>query len=225
VSDKTSSTIENYLGVMFVLQRDGEPIIGAHLAELLGVTPPTVTNTLKRMARDGLIMLDEPNGTCLTETGLEAARSVMRKHMLTEWMLMRMLKVPWSNTHSEAHHIEHSISETIEEHMRSNLGDPQLCPHGNPLPGYESIVSSWTPLHEVDQGEQVIIRRIHENAEDIPELLKFLETNGIIPYARAEVCEVLPFNQTITLKIGERKVTLGFPTARYIFVEKNPPTL
>ena len=65
MSDKTSSTIENYLGIMFVLQRDGEPIVGARLAELLGVTPPTVTNTLKRMARDGLII---PRGRSLVVT-------------------------------------------------------------------------------------------------------------------------------------------------------------
>lgn len=220
MSERASSTIENYLGIMFVLQRDGEPIIGARLAELLGVTPPTVTNTLKRMARDGLILLDEPDGTRLTEQGLEAARSVMRKHMLTEWMLMRMLKVPWSNTHSEAHTIEHGISEAIEEHMRTNLGDPRLCPHGNPLPGYESMVSSWTPLDETAQGDRVVIRRIHETAEEDPEFLKFLENNAIIPEAHAEVCEVLPFNQTITLKIGENKATLGFAAAKYIFVEK-----
>jgi len=204
---------------MYVLQRDGDPIIGVRLAELLGVTPPTVTNTLKRMARDGLVSMDEAGGTRLTDLGLDMARSVMRRHMLTEWMLMRMLKVPWSNTHSEAHHMEHSISEAIEEQMRTNLGDPQLCPHGNPLPGYEAVTSSWIPLDDIEQDQVVIIRCIHETAEDNPDFLKFLEANGIIPGARAEICEVLPFNQTLTLLIGINKVTLGYSAAKYIYVE------
>ena len=67
----------------------------------------------------------------------------------------------------------------------------------------------------------MIIRRIHETAEDDPELLQFLETHGIVPGSRAEITEVLSFNQTIGLKVGKRAVTVGFPAARYIFVERS----
>jgi len=73
--DKLSTTIEDYLSLMYVLERDNEPVVGVHLAELLGVTPPTVTNTLKRMSRDGLIVMDK-KGTRLTKTGRESARTV-----------------------------------------------------------------------------------------------------------------------------------------------------
>lgn len=219
MGEKNSATIEDYLETLYILQRDGIPIVGARLAELLKVTPPTVTNTLKRMSRDGLVTSNDEQGSLLTEQGLEMARSVMRRHMLTEWMLMKMLKVPWSQIHSEAHNLEHTVSEMIEEQMRTNLGDPKTCPHGNPMPGYEHVTSKWAPLIEVLPGELVIIRRIHELGESEPELMKFLEENGIIPGAEAQITEKLDFNQTISLQVKGRIVSLGFSSARFIFVE------
>jgi DtxR family transcriptional regulator, Mn-dependent transcriptional regulator len=220
MNEKASVTVEDYLGVLFILQRDGEPIVGARLAELLGVKPPTVTNTLKRMARDGLLEMDTPQGTRLTEHGLEMARTVMRRHMLTEWMLVRLLDVSWSNTHSEAHQMEHTISQRIEDQLRTSLDDPQTCPHGNPLPGYEYISAGWTPLVDTAPGDEVIIRRIHEMAEENLELMQFFEINRLIPGARVQVLEVLPFNQTLTLQTAERQVIVGNSAAKYIFVEK-----
>ena len=214
---KPSLTIENYLSLMFILERDGEPLVGAHVAELLGVTPPTVTNTLKRMARDGLVVLDQPSGPRLTETGLRLARSVMRRHMLTEWMLQKMLS--WSKSHEQAHHLEHAISDEIEAALLKEWGNPQTCPHGNPLPGHEAVVAGWTPLTNIPAGQTVTIRRIHELAEETPGLLAFLEEKGVMPGQRATVVEALPFNQTITLRLKNGEATLGFTAARNIFVE------
>jgi DtxR family Mn-dependent transcriptional regulator len=173
------------------------------------------------MERDGWIVSVPEKGIQLTDAGCRAAASVIRRHMLTEWLLARMLKVPWSRLHAEADQIEHSISADIEDQMRSNLDDPQFCPHGNPLPGYEHMAENWLPLVEIAPGEKVIIRRIHETAEDNPELMQFMESHGVIPGARLEVCEVLPFNQTLTLKSGRQKVTMGFAAGKYVFVERD----
>jgi DtxR family Mn-dependent transcriptional regulator len=220
VVEKNSVTIEDYLELIFVLQRDNQPVVGARLADILKVTPPTVTNTLKRMTRDGLLAFNDQRGTFLTEQGMETARKVMRRHMLSEWMLMRMLKIPWSRTHAEAHNFEHAISEEIEKQMTMNLGDPKTCPHGNPLPGYEEATRSWLPLNQIGVGETVVVRRIHEMGESLPDLLNFLEENGIIPGKTIQITEILPFNQTISLKVGSRSVSIGFSTAGYIHVEK-----
>ena len=217
---RPTPTIEDYLAIMFVMERDGEEIIAARLAESLEVPPPTVTVTLKRMERDGWIEVEGRKNIHLTELGCEAASSVIRRHMLTEWMLARMLKVPWSEVHTEAHAIEHSISDDIENKMRQNFDDPQLCPHGNPLPGYEYVTVEWVPLTQMQAGEQVIIRRIHEMAENDAELMQFLENNAVIPGTQAEIRDVLAFNQTLTLGLGDRRVVLGFPAAQYIYVEK-----
>jgi DtxR family Mn-dependent transcriptional regulator len=217
---RPTPTIEDYLAIIYVMERDEGEVIAARLAESLEVAPPTVTVTLKRMERDGWIATEQGKNIRLTNKGCEAACSVIRRHMLTEWMLARMLKVPWSRVHAEADQIEHTISDEIETQMRANLDDPQLCPHGNPLPGYEHVAADWLPLSGVRTDEKVIIRRIHETAEENHELLEFLETNGIVPGAQAEVTENLSFNQTLSLQLGKCKVALGYPTARYIFVEK-----
>jgi DtxR family Mn-dependent transcriptional regulator len=215
-SPRATATVEDYLSLIYVLERDGEPVVGARLAELLGVTPPTVTNTLKRMARDGLITMSE-TGTHLTDLGWKAGKDVMRRHMLMEWMMLRML--PWSKLHGEAHNLEHAISPQAEAALLEQLGHPQVCPHGNPLPGYEAVVAAWQPLTGAAPGERAIIRRVHELAEENVELLGFLEAKHIMPGEPVEALEILPFNQTITLKVRDNSVTLGFAVAKYIFVE------
>lgn len=217
MKDKISATIEDYLITLFILERDGEPVTGVRLADLLSVTSPTVTNTLKRMARDGLVSAVPSHNPRLTPRGLEAAAAVMRRHMLAEWMLIRLLS--WSKVHDEAHEFEHTISKDVEAALLDELNQPETCPHGNPLPGFEESVASWVPLTQIEKGQQVIIRRIHELAEEIPGLLRFLEENGIEPGQAVVMSEILPFNQTVTLSVKEKPVTLGFSIARQIFVE------
>ncbi len=214
---KTSATIEDYLGLIYIYERDGDAITGIRLAELLAVSAPTVTNTLKRMVRDGLVTMDANHCPHLTPQGDQFARKVMRRHMLAEWMLIRMLS--WSKVHREAHEFEHSISDEVETALLHDLNQPETCPHGNPLPGHEDAVSSWVPLTKLNAGDCVVIRRIHELAEDIPELLAFLEEKHIEPGQKVKVVEVLPFNQTVTLEVLDNLVTLGFSTAKQIFVE------
>src|SRR5512137_1899701 len=124
--DKPSLTIENYLSLIFILDRDVEPLVGPRL----------------------------------TENGLQAARTVMRRHMLTEWMLQKMLS--WSKCHQQAHNLEHAISDEIEAALVKEWNDPQTCPHGNPLPGHEAVVADWMPLTSLAAGQRVVIRRVHE---------------------------------------------------------------
>lgn len=213
-----SPTIEDYLSIIYVLERDQEPVVGARLANLLGVTPPTVTNTLKRMIRDGLLHQEENSGVHLTSLGWEVSKSVVRKHMLSEWMLSRLLS--WSKLHDEAHMLEHGISADVETALLRELGEPELCPHGNPLPGYEDAVSKWIPLLQIKPGQNVVIRRIHELAEETPDLLEFFETHTIVPGSQASLLNKSDLNQTVEISINKSKnVTLGYSTAKYIYVE------
>lgn len=216
VSSRLSATIQDYLSLIYVMERDAFPVVGSHLAELLGVSPPTVTNTLKRMLRDGLITMNK-EGTHLTPSGWAAARVVMRRHMLMEWMMVKTL--PWSKLHGEAHHLEHAISTMTETALMEQMNNPQTCPHGNPLPGCEQAVAGWIPLTQVPLGEVVTIRRIHELAEENAQLLAYLEAKHITPGVRARVSEILPFNHTITVEVEGQQVILGNAVARYIFVE------
>lgn len=217
---RPTATVEDYLILMYVMERDGDEIIAARLAEAIEVTPPTVTTTLKRMERDGWITNESRQGIRLTDSGRDAAISVIKRHMLTEWVLMNMLGVPWSKIHEEAHRIEHTISDEIEIRMREHLDDPHICPHGNPMPGYEYLTANWVPLTEMQYGSNGIMRRVHEMAEDRNALMQFLESNHVVPGARIKILDKLEFNQTLEIEVEEQRITLGFTVARYIYVEK-----
>lgn len=217
---RPTHTVEDYLMNMFVMDRDHGEIIAARLAEMMNVAPATVAMTLKRMERDNWITGKGRKQIHLTETGRAAAHSVIRRHMLTEWLLVKIFKMPIYETHNEAHNIEHAISPQLEERMREVLGDPKVCPHGNPFPGYEQVTKGWQPLTELAPGETVTLRRIHEFIEDNPELLKFFSQNQVFPGTEAKILESLPFNQTLTLEIDGKNVTLGFAVAQYVFAEK-----
>lgn len=216
---RPTHTVENYLMTMQVMDRDDGEIIAARLAEMLNVTPTTVAMTLKRMERDGWITGKGRKGIHLTDTGREAAHSVIRRHMLTEWLLVKILKVPMAQTHDEAHRIEHAISPQLEERLREVLENPKVCPHGNPFPGCEQYTSQWAPLTELSAGAKVTIRRIHENIEDNTEILSFVIEHDILPGSLADIVEVLPFNQTVSIRVEGRLITLGSAVARYIFAE------
>ncbi len=225
--EKPTPTIENYLSKILEMERAHEEVVGLRLAEAMNVAAPTVSATLRRMERDGWIKADARWGYRLTTMGKEAASSILRRHMLAEWMLNELLDMPWSDVHAEAHQIEHTISDQVETQLKKNLNDPKFCPHGNPLPGNETEASIWIPMTEITPGTKIVIRRIHESAEDNRELLVFLEKNGVLPGQEAYVVEVLPINQTIKLKLAGREVMLGYSIAKFIHIEKiqNPRTL
>lgn len=217
---RPTHTVENYLMTMQVMERDYGEIVAARLAEMLAVAPATVATTFKRMERDNWITRTGRKAVHLTDVGRTAAYSIIRRHMLTEWLLLSILKVPLSQIHTEAHGIEHALSPQLEERLRGVLNDPHTCPHGNPFPGWEHEVTAWTPLIDIPAGEMVIIHRIHEFAEENSELLEFLIGNNILPGAKAKIVEILPFNQTMTIIVEKKPVTLGFPAARFIFAEQ-----
>jgi DtxR family Mn-dependent transcriptional regulator len=219
---RPTPTIEDYLGVLYTLERDNEPAIGARLAGWLEVSAPTVTATLQRMKRDGWVTMDERKEINLTPVGRQAAKSVLRRHMLSELLLARVLGVPWSVVHAEADQMEHTISPDTMQRLAQRLDDPETCPHGNPLPGHEALLDEWMPLTQVEPGQQIVIRRVHESVEQKHEVMAYLEEQGLMPGTQAAVREVIPFNETVSLQVEGGVVVLGFSVAQGIFVHVEP---
>ncbi len=217
--ERPTPTIEDYLGIIYTLERDSEPVIGARLAEWLEVSPPTVTATIKRMIRDGWVSMDRSKEIHLTPAGRTAAHSVLRRHMLAELLLARVLEVPWSQVHQEADAMEHTLSPETVERLAAKLEHPETCPHGNPFPGYEDRLAELLPLTEAKAGQRLIIRRVHESAEEQPELMAYLEQHGLLPGAEIDILQIMPFNETITLECAGETVVLGLAPAALIFAE------
>jgi DtxR family Mn-dependent transcriptional regulator len=216
---KPSKTIEDYLQVMHYMTRDGALIIGARLAERIGVAPPTVTATLHRMMRDGLITMDDHKAVHLTETGREQAESIVRRHALAERLLTEILGLGWSESHEEAHMVEHVISPKVEQRLMMVLGNPLTCPHGNPIPGTGARPSPFAfPLSEVQTGQQVVVERIIEEAEDDLELMNFYERSGLKPRTPLDVVEVSPAAGLITVVRDGERIPLGIAAASKVRV-------
>jgi len=117
-SKSTTSVVEDYLQVLHYLTRDGCSVIAARMAERLNVSPPTVTATLQRMERDGLIEHGPRKEIVLTTVGRQAAENIVRRHALAERLLTDLLKMPWHESHEEAHGVEHVMTPKIEARLQ-----------------------------------------------------------------------------------------------------------
>lgn len=210
-------TVEDYLMIIRIMQRDGKAVIGAKLATWMGVSAPTVSVTLKRMVRDGWLEMDSEQRFVLTLQGRQAADTVMRRHMLTEHLLTRMLGVPWSRIHAEAGRLEHTLSDMTTERMAEVLNDPAVCPHGNPLPGNENILAELSPLSDARPGSRWRIMRVDEEGEENQDLLNFMEEQGLLPGVTVIVTGISRVNQTVTVTAAERTVVLGLSAARHLY--------
>lgn len=215
-------TVENYLGVIYTLNRDGETVIGRRLADWLEVSAPTVTATIKRMIEHGWVTMGDKKSIHLTQKGREAAISVLQRHMLAELLLVRVLGVPWSKVHEEADRLEHDLSPETTERVARILKNPDVCPHGNPMPGHEDTTGDLLPLLEAEPGRDYVLVRVHEKVERNSELMAYLERNCLIPGATIRIVEVMPFNETIVLQSADKEIVLGLSAARGLWLK--PPS-
>jgi DtxR family Mn-dependent transcriptional regulator len=224
--EKLSRAVADYLQAVFAIASEGRPVISARVAEWLGVTPPTVAGMLRRLARDGLVEMNERKELSLTAKGEELAATVLRRHMLAERLLLEVIGLEWHKVHHEAHNFEHAISPEVEKKLIVLLREPTTCPHGNPIPGSTEAYAApglLSPLSEAEEGERVVIDRISEEAELDQQALEYLERNRLLPGRELAVEEVAPYAGTMTVWNGEEKVTLGLRLASKIRVRAASP--
>ncbi len=134
-----------YLRTVYELEEEGIVPLRARIAERLSQSGPTVSQTVARMERDGLLHVAGDRQLALSDTGRRLAMRVMRKHRLAECLLVSVIKMPWEEVHIEACRWEHVMSENVERRLYDLLGHPDRCPHGNLIPGLEELVSGQAP--------------------------------------------------------------------------------
>jgi DtxR family Mn-dependent transcriptional regulator len=221
VPPKTSPTIEDYLQIIHHMTREGNPVIGSHLAEKMGVAVATTFATVQRMQRDGLVQMNEHKEIALTPAGKEVAETVVRRHALAERLLVDVLRLPWHEAHEEAHRFEHAISPRVERQLMEVLNSPTTCPHGNPIPGQgDGAAADAVRLSAVPEGERVTIVRVSEDAENESSLLEYLQRHGLIPGGEILVAGVQSWNGLLLLERGGEEIPLGVPAAQKIWVRR-----
>ena len=190
MTTQASPATEEYLQAVYTLADEGGQVIGARLAEFLRISPAAVSEMVHRLERDGLLQLDERKEVRLTDSGYSAASRVVRRHRLAERMLVDLLGYEWWKTHEEAERIEHAMSQEMEERLVRVLGDPQTCPHGNPMPG--TTPRPTRPLERLAVGERATVERIPDQFEHEPGFLEYLDTQGVRPGVTLEMIEQRP---------------------------------
>ncbi|MEU4579402.1 metal-dependent transcriptional regulator [Nonomuraea sp. ATR24] len=185
-------TTEMYLRTIYELEEEGIVPLRARIAERLQQSGPTVSQTVARMERDGLVRVEGDRHLSMTELGRTLATRVMRKHRLAECLLTDVIGLPWEEVHIEACRWEHVMSESVETRLVKLLDNPTVCPHGNPIPGLaelgaqESAEPSGSMLPTMTevagaQGVPVVVRRISEQVQSDPALMLKLKQVGIQP--------------------------------------------
>ena len=214
-----SEVISRYLEAIYYMWSEGEPLRSARLADWLGVSRPTVTIALRRMARDGMVRMTRTKDIELTPKGMAEAESIVRRHRIMERWLTDGLGLDWVTADEEAARLEHAVSEVVEKRLYEVLGRPRTCPHGNPIPGHSRPVAREVRLQQLKAGARASITRVSEVAErEAPRLLAYLFDRGLTPGRQLRVVEVDDVGRTMVLRAGEADVTLSHETAGKLWV-------
>ncbi len=221
-------TTEMYLRTIYDLEEEGVVPLRARIAERLEQSGPTVSQTVARMERDGLLTVAGDRHLVLTDKGRELAVAVMRKHRLAERLLVDIIGLDWDQVHAEACRWEHVMSEEVERRLVQVLKDPTTSPYGNPIPGLDQLGLDRAPqgsetllrLTEVPAGQStaVVVRRLAEHVQSDPEIIAQLREAGVVPDARVTV-ETHPDFVTITVS-GHESVDLPAEMAHAVQVKQ-----
>ena len=213
-----SDAMEDYLKAVYRLQSDGgAPVSTSAIADEVGKTAPTVTSMVQKLADRGLLKREKYKGVELTPEGETVALEVLRHHRLLEAYLAERLDYSWTDVHEEADALEHHISEEFEQRVAEALGDPEVDPHGDPIPGADLRPlenDETTPLSDHGPGDRVVVSRVRDRDEDE---LAYLDDAGVRPGTELVVVDVAPFGM-VTVRTGDGEQSLPESVARTIRV-------
>ncbi|MCC9306721.1 metal-dependent transcriptional regulator [Kitasatospora sp. RB6PN24] len=223
-------TTEMYLRTILELEEEGIVPMRARIAERLEQSGPTVSQTVGRMERDGLLQVAGDRHLELTEDGRRLAVRVMRKHRIAECLLVDVIGLEWEEVHEEACRWEHVMSEQVERKVLKMLGHPTQSPYGNPIPGldelgdtraegegYDAALVTLDALRPGDGGARVVVRRIGEPIQTDEELMRTLRRAGIRPGATVRVASSV---DGVLVGSGADAAELGKDIAAHVFVAR-----
>jgi DtxR family Mn-dependent transcriptional regulator len=218
-------TTEMYLKTILELEEEGIPALRARIAERLHQSGPTVSQTVARMERDGLLTVEGDRHLVLTQLGRNSAVGVMRKHRLAELLLVNVIGMPYEEAHEEACRWEHVMSDAVEKRVYELLNKPTRSPYGNPIPGLDQLGGIDETADTRDTGERnlafpgltgdVVVRRICESVQTNADVLRQLHAAGIDPGTTVTVAQE---RDGVTIDRSGDKIRLPREVASRVFV-------
>ena len=200
-ADELTKAVQDYLKAVYSLDAAGVPVTTSALAERMGVSAPSATAMMKRLADLGLVERAPYRGVVLTETGRRGALEVLRHHRLLERYLVDTLGLPLDKVHAEADRLEHALSEELEARIDEALGFPTLDPHGDPIPDRDlKIISSVArALLDLSPGDRATVSRVPDADADV---LRYLRELALIPGEPVELTAIAPFGGPVSVRTG-----------------------
>ena len=230
-------TTEMYLRTIFELEEEGIVPLRARIAERLQQSGPTVSQTVARMERDGLVVVSGDRHLQLTDSGRAKATRVMRKHRLAERLLIDVIGLDWEYVHEEACRWEHVMSERVERRLLTLLNHPTESPYGNPIPGLGELGELGGEPGHTDDGwpglsglvtlpgavdaqspVEVVVRRLGEPLQTDPELMARLASAGVRPGGRVRAERVAADLLSVGPSNGGTAIELAEDIAAHVFV-------
>lgn len=220
-------TTEMYLRTIYELIEDGVPPLRARIAEQLGHSGPTVSQTIARMERDGFVVVGEDRTLLLTPEGFDRATKVMRKHRLAERLLTDVIGLELRHVHEEACRWEHVMSDRVERRLVEMLGRPERSPYGNIIPGLDELdmtphaasVAVEEPISVVDAvalgARNAMLVRIGENPQTLAGFLQDISEIGLLPGTSIGLESQ---NDDVELSTSLGSVVVSGDIARHLFV-------
>lgn len=202
-----SESIQDYLKEIFKLLSEGEKATTTAIARRMGVSAPSVTSMLKKLAALGLVAHEPYRGARLTPTGERIAVEVLRHHRLLELYLASTLGVRIEDVHAEADRLEHALSEELEARIDAALGYPTYDPHGDPIPDVELRIDhpAFRALAALEPGERATVRRVPDDAEALAELRRL----DLLPGSEIELLAALGAGDSLTVAAGGEERCVG----------------
>jgi len=216
---EVTEVVEEYLEGIYRLQEKSGVARTSDIVKMLQVVPGTVTNTVERLERDGMLRHEPYRGVKLTDKGRKIALDVIRRHRLSERLLTDFMRVDWDRAHDAACRLEHGIANDVIKKLEKALGHPKTCPHGNPIPtACGGIVEEKSePLSTLRSKESGVVAKIKD---ETPEVLKYIATLGLLPGTSIEIVEKAPFDGPVTVKVGGANHALSLSMASNIWVRR-----
>jgi DtxR family Mn-dependent transcriptional regulator len=196
-----SSSIEDYVKVIYGLREHGDDVTTSSLAARVGVSASSASGMVRKLAGLGLVA-HRPYGTVeLTAEGMRLALEMIRRHRLIELFLAETLGYSWDEVHDEAETMEHAVSDRFIERVYARLGEPTVDPHGDPIPAKDGRISEpdTRRLAELEPGTEGEIARV---SDADPDLLRYLSEHGIRLGAPIRVVERQPFGGPLVVRVG-----------------------
>jgi DtxR family transcriptional regulator, Mn-dependent transcriptional regulator len=212
---------DRYLESIFCIDGEGETVRPGRLSQWLGVSPPTVTDALRRLERDGLVAISKDRSVELTAPGRVRATSIVRRHRILERWLTDVLGLDWALADEEAERLSSAMSETVVNQIDASMGEPHTCPHGNPIPGRTPDYGVLVALVSVAAQVPVTVRRISEVAEhEARPLLKSLAAVGIKEGSRVVIESRDGDEGNLAVLVDGTSSSLSAAAARVIWVDE-----